>query len=479
MMRFLKIVVAILILRTIIVFLLSLLPNSQMFGLNLDPLWTAVRVLLIAWFVVKVVSFRNWASWGGVGLLLFGAVIFGDWYVNATTRCNEIDTSRDANIESIAMDFIPILGDIKGLNEMATGCDQVTGERLETFRWFGIFGIVGLAEIGLVGDAARMGANGVEAGLRSLDDVAEAGLRQSDNMLRGFGEQMGSIGRQTGEFMTKNSDELAAGAGRAVNNAESMSANANEMTKLGLTLKICSFQGDTPIWTKEGLQPISKISTDDRVLAWHEQTGALGYYTVTATFVHLDNELVILWIDDERIVTTPNHPFMTADGGWIPAGELVQGSRVHQRDGAWGVVSHTSKLKLWQSMYNLEVAEAHTFFVGATGWLVHNECWVSKAGLVYTGIGTGADDMLEHVMKHLAPDPSKANHTVFKANSREELLRWIDEAWESPQKMLIQTSGTSEIFVVPMNRVVGTEGEKTIKFVIKDKNEVISAYPIP
>ncbi|NIT56775.1 MAG: hypothetical protein GWN00_11245, partial [Aliifodinibius sp.] len=33
-----------------------------------------------------------------------------------------------------------------------------------------------------------------------------------------------------------------------------------------------------------------------------------------------------------------------------------------------------------QALYNLTVAEAHTYFVGAGQWLVHNGCKLTKGG---------------------------------------------------------------------------------------------------
>ncbi len=73
------------------------------------------------------------------------------------------------------------------------------------------------------------------------------------------------------------------------------------------------------------------------------------------------------------VETTPEHPFFVEGVGWVPAGELLLGDRVRSADGT-GVVEALVSVASPQVMYNLTVAEAHTFFVGDGQWLVHNRC---------------------------------------------------------------------------------------------------------
>jgi len=54
--------------------------------------------------------------------------------------------------------------------------------------------------------------------------------------------------------------------------------------------------------------------------------------------VHQDPVVVYLGIDGEVIETTPEHPFYTAEGEWVPAGELKAGDEVLKADGAFGWV---------------------------------------------------------------------------------------------------------------------------------------------
>ncbi len=94
-------------------------------------------------------------------------------------------------------------------------------------------------------------------------------------------------------------------------------------------------------------------------------------------WVHEDPIIVNLTIDGEVIETTPNHPFYTANGEWIEAGDLQIGAKIRQADGSYGLVESVVFVERTQWMYNLTVAEAHTYFVGVGRWLVHNECGVN------------------------------------------------------------------------------------------------------
>jgi hypothetical protein len=94
----------------------------------------------------------------------------------------------------------------------------------------------------------------------------------------------------------------------------------------------------------------------------------------TAVWVHDDPVILLLTIDGEVVETTPEHPFYTEDGLWVPAGELEIGDLVYKADGEFGTVESVAVVCRLQPMYNLTVVRAHTFFVGDEQWLVHNDC---------------------------------------------------------------------------------------------------------
>lgn len=134
----------------------------------------------------------------------------------------------------------------------------------------------------------------------------------------------------------------------------------------------CSFSGDTVVTTVGGPVAIEDIQAGDLALAYHEALGTSGYYTVTTAVVHLDPVVVVLTLDDEQIETTPEHPFFTLTNEWITAGDLKVGNRIRRADGSYGMVQSLNWIQQLQLMYDLTVADAHTFYVGQARWLVHN-----------------------------------------------------------------------------------------------------------
>jgi hypothetical protein len=134
----------------------------------------------------------------------------------------------------------------------------------------------------------------------------------------------------------------------------------------------CSFSANTLVATDEGLIPIGEVIGGKIVLAYNEVTGELGYYPVEAVWAHTDPVIVYLVIEGERIETTPEHPFYTSEAEWIAAGELRLGDLIRQASGRYGRVQAVEFVSQPEVMYNLTVAEAHTYFVGVGRWLVHN-----------------------------------------------------------------------------------------------------------
>ncbi|MBE7528224.1 MAG: hypothetical protein HND44_24835 [Chloroflexi bacterium] len=164
----------------------------------------------------------------------------------------------------------------------------------------------------------------------------------------------------------------------------------------------CSFSADTLVMTEDGLVPISEVTLSTPVLAYNEEAEEIGYYPVIAIWSHEDPVIVFLTIDGETIVTTPNHPFLTADGEWEQAANLQPGDEI--RNAAWntGTVEAITFTAIPQTMYNFTVRTAHTYFVGDEQWLVHNQC--PPAISSYTGNS-----------RRLQPDPNATGpHTTFR-----------------------------------------------------------------
>jgi len=119
--------------------------------------------------------------------------------------------------------------------------------------------------------------------------------------------------------------------------------------------------------------------------------------------------------------TTPEHPFYTIAGEWVEAENLTIGDLIWSLDGDYGTVEDIDLIQTQQPMYNLTVAEAHTFFVGDGDWLVHNiECkWESgRPNAVNRGVYRyinqldgkpyfGKGDLLTRFKKHVRKNEVK------------------------------------------------------------------------
>ena len=66
-------------------------------------------------------------------------------------------------------------------------------------------------------------------------------------------------------------------------------------------------------------------------------------------------------------------------GGWRLSITRA-GAHIRKANGSWGVVASKKFALGPKVMYNLTVAQAHTFFVGQQQWLVHNDCGQAFSG---------------------------------------------------------------------------------------------------
>lgn len=78
----------------------------------------------------------------------------------------------------------------------------------------------------------------------------------------------------------------------------------------------------------------------------------------------------IIWVvaSGQRIGTTHAHPFYVSERGWVAAEVLRVGDRLRGHDGQWVAVEGVEDHGEWATVYNLRVADHHTYFVGSEEW---------------------------------------------------------------------------------------------------------------
>ncbi len=320
------------------------------------------------------------------------------------SECREGAVSNEATATSIGIDLIPVVGDLKGLGEAATGCDMVTGEPLGDWRWFGLLGLVGMSEVALLrhGDEA--------AGVARLSDDVAGSLRYSDEAALAAARNADTAA----DFMRRLDEAGAVSASADAARAAERGVGFTDETvqALGRMEQPCSFAAGTIVHTPAGPTPIESLRSGAAVWAYDEAGGGSGYFPVTAVMARIDPLLTTLTIDAETLVTTADHPFLTS-GGWRRAGELGLGDQVQSAGGMPGVISGLSWRAGPQLMFTLTVAEAHTYAVGDGRWIVHNAC--SRVLRRNLGRPAWADESTEWQAHHIIPGEFEQHPIVVRA----------------------------------------------------------------
>jgi intein/homing endonuclease len=141
----------------------------------------------------------------------------------------------------------------------------------------------------------------------------------------------------------------------------------------------------SPITLKEELVPIEQIKVGDKVYSFNEKTHSKEVKPVTELFYHEVELLFRITLEDGSLIeTTWNHPFYVTDatdkskthhtGGWVEAKNLKSGDRLLLSNGSIVVIDSVveSPLSNPVAVYNFEVEDNHSYFVGDDGVLVHN-----------------------------------------------------------------------------------------------------------
>lgn len=149
------------------------------------------------------------------------------------------------------------------------------------------------------------------------------------------------------------------------------SGNANK------ALNQCNcFIAGTKVLTDEGEKPIEEIEVGDKVLAKSEydSNGELAYKEVTALYRNQRDDIIKLYVGEQVIETTDNHPFWVEGKGWVYADELQVGDKLQKADRSNLTIDKVEFVKLEEpvTVYNFTVADFHTYYVTDLGIWVHN-----------------------------------------------------------------------------------------------------------
>lgn len=131
------------------------------------------------------------------------------------------------------------------------------------------------------------------------------------------------------------------------------------------------FVAGTPVQTLDGPRAIETLRVGDQVLNQSETTGALSFQPVVGIHHNEPDQTLRISLDDGAVLTSSvYHRFWRAGKGWTMARELKHDDTLRTLRGLRRVVSIISAPSA--PLFNIDVAENHTFFVGKSSVLVHD-----------------------------------------------------------------------------------------------------------
>ena len=209
----------------------------------------------------------------------------------------------------------------------------------------------------------------------------------------------------------------------------------------GLSSSTC-FVAGTAVLSASGLVNIEQIRPGDKVWAENPETGQKGLKTVVRTFENETTELVHVFVNGEEIITTNEHPFYVPVKGWTSAIELRAGDILLLQNGSYVIVEKVQHeiLEHPVKVYNFEVEDFHTYYVGNCSVLVHNKCVVNSKG-VKVEVRTSR----EHGLPHAHVSGNGPNTTVGldglpmknHPNFSPKQAKVISENWEAIKNGII------------------------------------------
>jgi hypothetical protein len=145
--------------------------------------------------------------------------------------------------------------------------------------------------------------------------------------------------------------------------AQDINNNACAATNAGC------FAAGTKLWTPEGYRAVEEILEGECVYSRNEYDpfGPIEAKLVEAKFERTGRILHVHLENSALIRTTPEHPFFVEGTGWTAAGALQSGDRI-RTDSGWVKVEEIFDTGCYESVYNLRIAQHHTYFVGEERW---------------------------------------------------------------------------------------------------------------
>jgi hypothetical protein len=225
-----------------------------------------------------------------------------------------------------------------------------------------------------------------QATLRSAADdaVSKGNGALADQLLKQADRQSDVVGNQLGRGLT--GAAVVAGVTAVTANAvrsgatlsmESTATAGNQVSaEAALVEAAVCFVAGTSVATPDGAVAIEDLDVGDLVLSRDPDTGKQDYKQVLRRFVTPDRSVLSIHLRnaqavDSTIEVTGEHPFWVTERGWVVARALHPGDLLSTSTSDVLEVVESAEGRR-ATVYNVEVADFHTYFAGDDGAWVHN-----------------------------------------------------------------------------------------------------------
>ena len=129
------------------------------------------------------------------------------------------------------------------------------------------------------------------------------------------------------------------------------------------------FAAGTLLYTPQGYRTVECLRVGEELYSRSEDDAGSEVLVkcVEAVFVRT-GRIWILTVRGQEIRTTGEHPFWVLHRGWVTVSELIPGDQLSSHDGQWVTVEKVEDTGEYETVYNVRVADFHTYFVGSLEW---------------------------------------------------------------------------------------------------------------
>jgi hypothetical protein len=174
----------------------------------------------------------------------------------------------------------------------------------------------------------------------------------------------------------------------------------------------------------EAARPIEDVQVGDRVFAYDLVAERITERAVLRTFVHHVEALIELRLESTIVRCTAEHPFWVPHAGWRTAGTLEVGMPLLALDGRVLAIAGIDRLRGPVTVYNIEVADEHDYFVSDVGLLVHNKGGIIDPRAEAQRIKEQAQALIDQrpAFKKQFQELEKKVDAAVKANDPQQIL---------------------------------------------------------